>query len=115
MPHSESLTGRAACVLIGTDTFPPDVNGAARFAREHAVRLARRGHDVHVIAPATRMRSSSGIEVYDGQRLTVHRLRSVRWPLHCRQMRQTAWRFPTTTRRGPAGRRRSTSATVVRA
>lgn len=82
MPHSESLTGRAACVLIGTDTFPPDVNGAARFAREHAVRLARRGHDVHVIAPATRMRSSSGIEVYDGQRLTVHRLRSVRWPLH---------------------------------
>lgn len=70
------------CVLIGADTFPPDVNGAARFARDHAVRLARRGHDVHVVAPAVSMRSRSGIEFYDGQAIHVHRLRSIRWPFH---------------------------------
>lgn len=70
------------CVLIGADTFPPDINGAARFARDHAVRLARRGHEVHVVAPATSMRSTSSIERIDDQLIHVHRLRSVRWPLH---------------------------------
>lgn len=69
-------------ILIGADTFPPDINGAARFARDHAVRLARRGHEVHVIAPATNTRTSSGIERFDGAEIHVHRLGSVRWPLH---------------------------------
>lgn len=75
-------SSRRMCVLIGVDTFPPDINGAARFARDHAVRLARRGHEVHVVAPATSMRSTSGVEIIDGQAIHVHRLRSVRWPLH---------------------------------
>ena len=69
-------------ILIGADTFPPDINGAAHFARDHAVRLARRGHAVHVVAPATRFRTSSGIEYFDGVAITVHRLRSFRWPRH---------------------------------
>lgn len=69
-------------ILIGADTFPPDINGASHFARDHAVRLARRGHDVHVLAPATRARSTSGIEWFNEIPITVHRLRSLRWPLH---------------------------------
>lgn len=68
--------------MIGADTFLPDVNGAARFTRDLAVRLARRGHDVHVIAPAISTRSATGIEVIDGQPIRVHRLASVRWPSH---------------------------------
>ncbi|NYJ19032.1 glycosyltransferase [Glaciibacter psychrotolerans] len=69
-------------VLIATDTFAPDLNGAARFARNLAVRLARRGNSVHVVAPSTTLVSSSQPELFDGQLITVHRLRSVRWLLH---------------------------------
>lgn len=79
---SAVLPGSRRRILIGADTFSPDINGAARFARDHAVRLARRGHEVHVIAPATSTRRSSGIERFDGVAIQVHRLRSVRWPLH---------------------------------
>ena len=39
-------------ILIGCDTFPPDVNGAARFAERLATGLVERGHEVHVMAPA---------------------------------------------------------------
>ncbi|MGO4102450.1 glycosyltransferase [Leifsonia sp. YAF41] len=69
-------------ILIGADTFIPDVNGAARFTRDLAVRLSKRGHDVHVVAPATSTRSATGIELIDGQPISVHRLGSVRWPSH---------------------------------
>ncbi len=69
-------------VLIATDTFPPDINGAARFARDHAVRLARRGHDVHVIAPSPTFSGHSGATMIDDQLIRAHRLRSVKWPSH---------------------------------
>ncbi|MDA2805220.1 glycosyltransferase [Nocardiopsis suaedae] len=36
-------------VLIGTDTYPPDVNGAAYFTARLARGLAARGHEVHVV------------------------------------------------------------------
>lgn len=69
-------------IVIGADTFPPDVNGAANFAHRLAVGLAERGHDVHVICPET-----SGGE--PGQGLvgpaggpTVHRLPSYGTPFH---------------------------------
>ena len=39
-------------VVIGCDTFPPDINGASRFAERLAGGLARHGNDVHVIAAA---------------------------------------------------------------
>lgn len=70
--------GRAMRIVIAAETFPPDVNGAARFAHRLATGLAGRGHDVHVIcvspdgAPRT--------ERADG--VTVHRLRSHRTPFH---------------------------------
>ncbi|MFC5059039.1 glycosyltransferase [Saccharothrix xinjiangensis] len=70
--------GRAQRVVIAADTFPPDVNGAARFAHRLAVGLAGRGHDVHVICASPTGRA--GFEHVDG--ITVHRLRSHRTPFH---------------------------------
>ncbi|MET9632317.1 glycosyltransferase [Lentzea sp. NPDC006480] len=68
-------TSSALRVVIAADTFPPDVNGAARFAQRLASGLASRGHDVHVIAPD----SPKATEI-DG--VTVHRLRSHRLPFY---------------------------------
>ena len=39
-------------ILIGGDTFAPDLNGSASFAKRLGAGLAARGHDVHVMAPA---------------------------------------------------------------
>ncbi len=38
-------------ILVGADTFPPDINGAAHFADRLVRGLAGRGHDVHVLTP----------------------------------------------------------------
>jgi glycosyltransferase involved in cell wall biosynthesis len=69
-------------VLIAADTFTPDVNGAARFAERLASGLSARGHDVHIMAPASSRRHGDWVEVHDGQRMMVHRLRSWRWYPH---------------------------------
>ncbi|GAA3462541.1 glycosyltransferase [Saccharothrix longispora] len=70
--------GRALRIVIAAETFPPDVNGAARFAHRLATGLAGRGHDVHVVcvSPSGEART----ERVDG--ITVHRLRSHRTPFH---------------------------------
>ena len=66
-------------ILIGCDTFSPDINGAARFAERLAAGLVERGHEVHVSAPARRYRKQpAAVEQIEGQPLTVHRLPSVR-------------------------------------
>ncbi|HXV93065.1 MAG TPA: glycosyltransferase [Pseudonocardia sp.] len=65
-------------ILIGADTYPPDVNGAARFAERLATGLAGRGHEVHVVAPSPA--GPAGVQEQGG--VTVHRLRSHRWPGH---------------------------------
>ncbi|MCF4120152.1 glycosyltransferase [Antribacter sp. KLBMP9083] len=62
-------------ILVGAETYPPDVNGAARFAGRLATGLAARGHDVHVVAPSPTGRP--GVEVLDG--VTVHRVTSRRY------------------------------------
>jgi glycosyltransferase involved in cell wall biosynthesis len=69
-------------VLIGADTFAPNVNGAARFAERLAAGLAERGHDVHVMAPAGNRKHGTWKEVHEGQEITAHRLRSWRWYPH---------------------------------
>ncbi|WP_029746545.1 glycosyltransferase [Leucobacter chironomi] len=70
-------------VLIGCDTFTPDVNGAARFAERLAAGLVQRGHDVHVAAPSKRAnRTGSFTETVEGERMTVHRWTSWRWYPH---------------------------------
>ncbi len=62
-------------LLIGAETYPPDVNGAARFAERLATGLAARGHEVHVVAPSPTGPPSK--EVRDG--VTVHGVRSHRY------------------------------------
>ncbi len=76
-------------VLLACDTFGPDVNGAARFAERLAAGLARRGHDLHIIAPAVQGLTGTNIEVHDGAELTVHRFPSyqVRKELSVRMMK----------------------------
>ncbi|WP_046468879.1 glycosyltransferase [Allosalinactinospora lopnorensis] len=65
----------SAClrVLIGTDTYPPDVNGASFFTARLAAGLAERGSDVHLLCPAPDGRPRA---VRHGDVLE-HRLRSV--------------------------------------
>jgi glycosyltransferase involved in cell wall biosynthesis len=69
-------------ILIGADTFSPDVNGSARFSERLASGMASRGHDVHVVAPAASKKHGTWTETYDGHDITVHRLRSWRWYPH---------------------------------
>lgn len=70
-------------ILIACDTFAPDVNGAAKFAERLAAGLVFRGHDVHVVAPASSRRTSGTfVETIEGAKMTVHRWPSWRWPLH---------------------------------
>ncbi|WP_168583042.1 glycosyltransferase [Gephyromycinifex aptenodytis] len=65
-------------ILLGCDTYPTDVNGAARFAERLSIGLVGRGHEVHVAAPSTT--GPVGVEERDG--VVVHRIRSLRYPLH---------------------------------
>ncbi|QEO10852.1 glycosyltransferase family 4 protein [Protaetiibacter larvae] len=67
---------------MGTDTFAPDVNGAATFTRNLAAGLARRGHRVHVMAPAQKHQVGTFTETHEGVELTVHRIYSWRWLPH---------------------------------
>jgi glycosyltransferase involved in cell wall biosynthesis len=77
-----SSTPRPLRVLIGADTFPPDVNGAANFAARLAAGLTERGHDVHVVAPASSREHGDFTEDHNGVSFTVHRLYSWRWYPH---------------------------------
>ncbi|MFI0712171.1 glycosyltransferase [Streptomyces inhibens] len=65
-------------IVIGADTYPPDVNGAANFAHRLAHGLAGRGHDVHVICPSAGGRTTTS----SAEGVTEHRLRSHRTRLH---------------------------------
>ncbi|MFJ3027808.1 glycosyltransferase [Curtobacterium sp. NPDC087080] len=82
--ESTGATGgsRPLRVMIAADTFPPDVNGAATFAEQLAVGLAERGHEVHVVAPASSAHHGTFDEEHRGVVLTVHRLKSYKWPWH---------------------------------
>lgn len=75
-------TAQPLRILIGADTFPPDVNGAARFAERLAAGMIERGHQVFIMAPASSVKHGTWIEEHGGARMRVFRLRSYRWPLH---------------------------------
>ena len=77
VPAKKPLT-----VVIGADTFAPDVNGAARFAERLAAGLVSRGHDVHIVAPAASRKHGTWVEEHEGQKMTAHRLYSWRWYPH---------------------------------
>lgn len=64
-------------IMLGSDTYPPDVNGAARFTERLGRGLVGRGHEVHLVAPSPLGRPFT--ENRDG--VIVHRIRSHRYPL----------------------------------
>ncbi|TDT33921.1 glycosyltransferase [Naumannella halotolerans] len=64
-------------ILIGTDTYPPTVNGAAQFSRRLAGGLSRRGHEVHVLCPAQTTRS---VTTTEPSGVTVHQIGSFPYP-----------------------------------
>lgn len=66
-------------ILLGSDTYPPDVNGAARFTERLASGLQRRGHEIHVVCPSPTGPMQAERQL-DG--VIVHRVKSVKWPLH---------------------------------
>jgi glycosyltransferase involved in cell wall biosynthesis len=70
-------------ILLGCDTFAPDLNGSASFAKRLGAGMVQRGHEVHVLAPATRALGAGVFqEEHEGQVLTVHRVPSYSWPTH---------------------------------
>ncbi|WP_460796787.1 glycosyltransferase [Microbacterium sp. GXF0217] len=80
---SSAPVSRPLKIVIGCDTFAPDINGAARFAERLAAGLVQRGHEVHVVAPnQAYRRARAHTEVIEGERMTLHRLPSVRWYPH---------------------------------
>lgn len=75
---SRSLANGKMRILIGADTYAPDVNGAARFTHNLAMGMVQRGHEVHVTSPSLDGPSESVLE--DG--VWVHRLSSLHTPFH---------------------------------
>jgi glycosyltransferase involved in cell wall biosynthesis len=69
-------------ILIGADTFVPDVNGAANFTSRLAAGMVGRGHEVYVEAPAFGPKHGRFIEEHDGAQFVVHRVYSWRWFPH---------------------------------
>jgi glycosyltransferase involved in cell wall biosynthesis len=67
-------------ILVGCDTYFPDYNGAARFARQLATSLAQKNHEVAIIAPSTSNRYF--IDHVDG--LKVYRIPSIPLPVYNR-------------------------------
>ncbi|GIH90273.1 glycosyltransferase [Planobispora siamensis] len=77
-PALRPIPVRPRRVLIGTDTYPPDVNGAAYFTHRLATGLAARGNEVHVVCASDE--GPARTEHVDG--VTVHRLRSAPLLVH---------------------------------
>jgi glycosyltransferase involved in cell wall biosynthesis len=69
-------------ILIGVDTFPPDVNGAATFSARLAAGLQQRGNDVRVMSPASSRKHGYFMETHEGATFPVYRIHSYRWYPH---------------------------------
>ncbi len=87
-------------VVIGSDTFAPEINGSATFSASLAGGLARRGHTVHIVAPAAG-RHKNGVfqEEHGGEMVTVHRLWSWRYRPHPWLRFALPWRIQSNSRR----------------
>lgn len=65
-------------ILIATDTYHPDVNGAAYFTYRLATTLTKRGHDVFVMCPSRSFKNT----VSDDEGVMVYGIRSIRLPIY---------------------------------
>ena len=79
---AQASSSKPLTIVIGADTFLPDINGAAIFAARLAAGLVERGHTVHVVAPAGDRKHGTWQEIVEGQPVTAHRLFSLRWYPH---------------------------------
>lgn len=91
--------GQPMRILIGCDTFAPDLNGSASFSRRLAAGLAHRGHDVHIMAPAQPHAVGTFVEEFDGEKLTVHRIYSWRALPHPWLRFMLPWRIKANSRK----------------
>lgn len=73
------MASKPLTILIGADTYPPDINGAAQFSSRLAHAMRDRGHRVHVMAPKQEKGKTTQHTV-DG--ITEHRMRSHRVVTH---------------------------------
>lgn len=78
----ERMDHRPLKILIGVDTFPPDVNGAATFTARLAAGLQGRGNEVRVASPASSRKHGYFLESHEGATFGVYRLHSWRWYPH---------------------------------
>lgn len=69
-------------IVIGAETFPPDVNGAAKFAVRLGAGLSERGHRVVIVAPSPDKDFGLRKETHEGIEFEVYRLRSWKWFNH---------------------------------
>lgn len=69
-------------IVIGAETFPPDVNGAAKFGVRLGAGLAERGHRVVIVAPSPDKDFGLRKETHEGIEFEVYRLRSWKWFNH---------------------------------
>lgn len=74
------MTSGPLTIMIGADTYPPDINGAAQFGHRLAVAMKERGHAVHVVAANPDDAKSETHEVEGG--IVEHRLISHHAPTH---------------------------------
>jgi len=82
-------------ILIAADTYPPDVNGASVFCHRLATAMAKRGHEVHVVAASNV--PGPGFTLKQPEAL-VHRLKSHAAATH----ESYRFSFPHTAKRGVA-------------
>jgi len=61
-------------ILIASETYPPHINGAAKFSQQLAICLAKNGHQIQVIAPSVKFQDQ--IEEKDG--VKIFGMRSVK-------------------------------------
>jgi len=81
-------------ILIGCDTFAPDINGSASFTRQLAVGMTRRGHEVVITAPAPKgVKPGVYREEHGGEEFEVHRIYSWPWPFHAWFRYSLPWRI----------------------
>jgi 1,2-diacylglycerol 3-alpha-glucosyltransferase len=65
-------------ILLATDTYCPDVNGAAYFTYRLATMLSHRGHNVFVMCPSRSFRNT----VSNDNAVTVYGIRSIPIPIY---------------------------------
>ena len=66
IPDVPDEDSRPLTIVIGADTFAPEINGSATFSASLAGGLARRGHTVHIVAPAAGRRSHGTFQEQHG-------------------------------------------------